>query len=103
MADLNTNGADTRLPNSSKSLSSPFEYMRAWTEYQDTGYVKLENILDKPSTLKQKFRYWRFNIPRDVNSPMKRDRIRNPWVHIQMTGNSTEKMEFHNLSIQYME
>ena len=114
MADLGVTNTPNPLPNSTKftdnpdstvkeERDTPFDTLRAWTEYQDTSEVELKHILDKPSALKQKFRYWRFNIPRDINSPMKRDRIRNPWMHIQLKGRSNKKMEFHNLTIQYME
>ena len=106
MADIGVTGTNfsyPHYPNSTKTSDKPFNTLRVWTEYQDTSEVPLENILDRPSLLKQKFRFWRFTIPRDANSTFKRDRIRNPWIHLQLKGNSTKKMEFHNLTIQYME
>ena len=82
----------------------PFNTIQMWNEYQDTGIVPLQKILDKPSNLKDKFRFWKFIIPRDSKSPKwPKDRIRNPWARIKLVGDSTNKMEFHNMTIQYME
>ena len=118
-ADCGVAGNDYPLPNSTKTtqffnpfykepenyinLNIPFDSIRVWNEYQDTENVPLVNVLDTRSTLKQKFRFWRFEIPRDKHSNFKRDRIRNPWIHLQLKGHSDKKMEFHNLTIQYME
>ena len=118
-ADCGVVGNDYPLPNSTKTtqffnpfykepenyinLNIPFDSIRVWNEYQDTENVPLVNVLDTRSTLKQKFRFWRFEIPRDKHSNFKRDRIRNPWIHLQLKGHSDKKMEFHNLTIQYME
>ena len=118
-ADCGVVGNDYPLPNSTKitqffnpfykepedyiNLNIPFDSIRVWNEYQDTENVPLVNVLDTRSTLKQKFRFWRFEIPRDKHSNFKRDRIRNPWIHLQLKGHSDKKMEFHNLTIQYME
>lgn len=95
--------------NSHKSPSVPFDTIRAWTEYQDTGYKPLSFIRNFPSSLKQKFRIWRADIPRDANSQWGRDRIRNPWIHLELvkhidphTDDYGAKMELHNMEVQYM-
>ena len=102
---------DTLLHNNS------FNYIRAWNEYQDTGKVKLDYTMCKPSNLKKKFRIWRIDIPRDKTNRL--DRIRNTWTKIQLgtysddefiksgisedVANNIKKsnMELHDLSVDY--
>lgn len=43
------------------------DYIHVYNEYQDSGLVDLETVLDRPSNLKKKFRIWRANIPRHLN------------------------------------
>lgn len=102
---------DTLLHNNS------FNYIRAWNEYQDTGKVKLDYTMCKPSNLKKKFRIWRIDIPRDKTNKL--DRIRNTWTKIQLGTYSDDEfnklgisknvidnikksnMELHDLSVDY--
>lgn len=102
---------DTLLHNNS------FNYVRAWNEYQDTGKVKLDYTICKPSNLKKKFRIWRIDIPRDKTNRL--DRIRNTWTKIQLGTYSNDEfnelgisknvsdnikksnMELHDLSVDY--
>ena len=101
VADINVNDS-----NSLKANIQPFDTIRVWTEYQDSGVKPLVYTMNRPSNLKQKFRMWRADIPRDANSKWGRDRIRNPWVHLVISKDANEsnthKMEMHNLEIQYM-
>ena len=102
VADMGTNNN-----NSSKTTEKPFDTIRVWNEYQDTGVQPLNFLYNRTSNLKQKFRTWRVDIPRDQNSLHKRDRIRNPWIHLCLSkssdsNNSNSKMEMHTLNIQYM-
>lgn len=60
-----------------------FNKLEVWNEYQK-GEVDLTSIINKPSNLKQKFRTWRVNIPRD--NTHKLDRMRNPWLYIKLIG-----------------
>lgn len=60
-----------------------FNKLEVWNEYQ-RGESDLTNIINKPSNLKQKFRTWRVNIPRD--NTHKLDRMRNPWLYIKLIG-----------------
>ena len=93
--------ADTLIP--SKSVDSkeilertnPFNKLEVWNEYQYGSCVLSEKVM--PSDLRQKFRIWRANIPRDKNSKYGLDRIRNPWCYLSLTGtpNNTNKMVFH--------
>jgi hypothetical protein len=48
---------------SNNSTYQPFDTLDVWNEYQ-IGHSELKNILDRPSSLKRKFRIWRCNIPR---------------------------------------
>lgn len=103
IADCGVSGTNTPLPNNSKTMIYPFDTIRVWNEYQDTDIVPFDNVIDRPSSLKSKFRKWKFFIPRDVKSKWQRDRIRNPWIHLKLEGTSTDKIEVHNFLIQYME
>ena len=77
----------------------PFNKVTVWNEYQE-GTENLSKVYGKPSALKEKFRTWRVNIPRDnVN---KRDRIRNPWAYIKLEGyNNTNRMQLHDMQVWY--
>lgn len=79
----------------------PFSKLKVWNEYQ-SGEKDLV-VGYSPSNLKKKFRIWRVDIPRDSNSRYKLDRIRNPWVNIQLSkiNSNTNKMVFHNLLVKY--
>lgn len=97
--------------------NNSFNYIRAWNEYQDTGKVKLNYTICKPSNLKKKFRIWRIDIPRDKTHKL--DRIRNTWTKIQLGTYSSDEftksgikkdvinnikksnMELHDLSVDY--
>lgn len=83
--------------NSILSSESPFDYIRVWNEYQDTGEVLLLNKPNKPSPLKKKFRVWRIQIPRDAHN--RRDRIRNTWCKIKL-GSSPKYNNGNNSFIQ---
>lgn len=89
-----------------------FDTISSWNEYQKT-ISKLEFVRDHPSSLQKKFRIWRANIPRNINTnevlnltvdntvsdlrndilnknkliniQYTRDRIRNPWSYIQLS------------------
>ena len=76
--------------NGSTLMNTTFDTLTVWNEYQ-TGTVSLVNTLDKPSTLKKKFRVWRANIPRAANT--KRDRIRNTWAYIKLGMNNPIDVE----------
>lgn len=93
--------------NSTKSDVQPFDKIRVWDEYQDTGVQPLiydrDRVLGKvTNNLQQKFRIWRTTVPRNQNS---RDRIRNPWVHLYLEGNpkANTKLELHNIVMNYYE
>ena len=98
---LNTNdklikGTDTKMPN-----ICPFNKLTVWNEYQK-GEETLNRIYGRPSNLKEKFRTWRANIPRDESNH--RDRIRNPWAYIKLEGsNNTNRMQLHDLQVYYFD
>lgn len=85
--------------------TTPFDTIRVQNEYQDTQTQWLSFARSNPSNLKQKFRIWRVNIPRDGNK-LGGNRIRNPWIKMQLakypnTGNKY-KLELHSMNVQYM-
>lgn len=87
------------------SQESPFDYIRVWNEYQDTGEVLLNWLPNKPSILKKKFRVWRVTIPR--NAYNRRDRMRNTWCNIKIgaapkyNNGNNGFVQFHDVSVQY--
>ena len=89
-------GNNPLLPN-----KCPFNKLTVWNEYQ-LGESSLSNVFGKPSNLKQKFRIWRINIPRDKSN--NRDRIRNPWAYIKLEGSdNTNRMQLHDLQVYYFD
>lgn len=81
-------------------LTSPFSTLDVYNEYQH-GTSNLVDIINKSSTIKRKFRVWRANIPRDNSN--KRDRIRNTWAHIKLTGanDNINRVELHDMIVHY--
>ncbi len=85
--------------NSKSPNICPFNKVTIWNEYQE-GTATLSKIWGKSSNLKEKFRTWRVNIPRDKSN--NRDRIRNPWAYIKLEGsNNTNRMQLHDLQVWY--
>ena len=80
-ADRYTSFPDSLSLDDKGYCKQPFNSIRVWNEYQDTGTQPLEVIKDKPSNNKAKLRVWRCQIPRHSHS---RDRITNPWVKISL-------------------
>ena len=111
IADFTPNvvGPDTSEQND--TITAPFDTIRAWTEYQDTGEQSLETKLPnwKHDSVKPKFRVKRFDIPQvsiDANKKWKKDRISNPWVYLKLwktdsTTPSNKEMQFHSLAVTY--
>ena len=87
------------------SSESPFDYVRLWNEYQDTGEVLLQVKQGKPSVQKKKFRVWRIQIPRDAHN--RRDRIRNTWCKVKMgsapryNNGNLGFVQLHDVNVEY--
>lgn len=88
------------------SSESPFDYIRVWNEYQDSGEVLLKCTPNKPSILKKKFRVWRIQVPRDAHN--RTSRMRNTWCKIKLgsaprynNGNNSF-IQFHDIGVQYI-
>ena len=81
-------------------LDTTFDYLEGWNEYQYGGH-ELKWLKGYPSSLKKKFRIWYANIPRDEN--VKRDRLRNTWLHLKLSKNNpeTERTVLHDLIVKY--
>lgn len=72
----------------------PFNFLVTTNEYQ--------TATSTTSSLKKKFRTWRWQVGR--NNPFgkfKRDRIRNPWAKIAMSGNSNKEMRLYDIVVTY--
>lgn len=83
-------------------LNTTFDTLNVWNEYQE-GTSTLSNTLDRPSSLKKKFRIWRANIPRAKANG--RDRMRNPWLYIKlsMEEENVNKTILHDMIVHYFE
>ena len=96
----------SNVDNTLKVGYTPFDNIQVWNEYQDTSDKPLVFERHKPSNLKQKFRIWKADIPRDAKSNWGRDRIRNPWINMTLskkTNGDNYKLELHSMNVQYME
>ena len=85
---------------------STFDTLRVWNDHQDSGEVSLEDIDNKPSSLKKKFNVFRAFVPRDKLGSWNgkgMNRIRNPWTYIQLKRQTqnTELLQFHDLDVDY--
>ena len=84
---------------------STFDTIQVWNEYQDSGTKKLTELQPVFSPLKEKFRIWRVQLPRD--SEKKFDRIRNPWCYIKLSSdiaddNDNCKFVLHDINVWYV-
>lgn len=75
-----------------KTDTYPFNSMITSNEYQ-------RSIADT-STLKKKFRTFRWQIGRDGNK-LKGDRIRNPWASITLSGDSNKEVRLYDCILSY--
>ena len=102
-ADRWTDEIDGTLAGNSDWL--PFDYIKAYNEYQNSDNVPLSWLNCKPTNAKKKFRVWRLNIPRD--KVHKLDRIRNTWCKIKLgtdtsiRSNNSGVIQLHDLNTIY--
>ena len=85
-----------------------FDSLKVWNEYQN-GELDLTTVrFGYLKDAKPKFRIWRTNLPRakatDSTNKFGLDRIRNPWIMLELkkTGDTSKRMEFHDLVIKYV-
>lgn len=92
------------------TLNRSFDWIRAANEYQNTGRKSLrqsrrtfKDTSFKGTTLRNKFRVWRGQIPREG-----RERIRNPWASISLGFNESSDINYnkfhfilHDISTKY--
>lgn len=78
-----------------KADSYPFNSLVTTNEYQ--------TALSTTDSLKKKFRTWRWQIGRSntFSNKFKRDRIRNPWAKITMSGNSENEVRLYDIVVTY--
>lgn len=102
----------TETINNKDYCKAPFDYIRVWNEYQDTGEVQLDYkskgnkdkiTVNRHTNLKKKFNVWRIDIPRDKYT--RRDRMRNQWIKVTLGINqgvdNTDLMQLHNVNVIY--
>lgn len=94
--EFRTNGTETSNI-IGKSSKYPFNTLITENEYQKAQ--------QNSSTMKKKFRTWRWPIGRDSlnkkGGKYATDRIRNPWAKITLLGNYTEEMRLYDLVVTY--
>lgn len=77
-----------------KADSYPFNSLVTTNEYQ--------TATSTTSSLKKKFRTWRWQVGRSNSfGKFKRDRIRNPWAKIAMSGNSNNEVRLYDIAVTY--
>lgn len=86
--EFRTNGVESF--NNWKADSYPFNSLVTTNEYQ--------SAMSTTSSLKKKFRIWRWQIGRNNNN---RDRIRNPWAKITMSGNNNTEVRLYDMAVTY--
>ena len=105
-ADIITPSDDSDVVEQADNLTDKtFDNLKIWNEYQE-GSLDLNYDSVRVSDLKKKFRIWRANIPRDSKDPRGLNRIRNPWIYLQLSKYKeldNERMEFHDLLVKYYE
>ena len=105
-ADIITPSDDSDVVEQVDNLTDKtFDNLKIWNEYQE-GSLDLNYDSVRVSDLKKKFRIWRANIPRDSKDPRGLNRIRNPWIYLQLSKYKeldNERMEFHDLLVKYYE
>lgn len=99
-ADIFNNG-NTSNDNANKIATETFDTLKVWNEYQ-SGTSNL--MQGKYPNAKAKFRVWRADIPRDTKEGRGLNRIRNPWVMLELRkkSNTHKRMEFHDLLVKYL-
>lgn len=88
--EFRTNGQEqfNGLGPNSKTTRYPFNSLKVENEYQQSISTYLK--------LRKKFRTWRWQIGRDG-----RNRIRNPWIKVTMTGNNTQETRLYDIVSSY--
>lgn len=90
--EFRTNGVESF--NNWEADSYPFNSLVTTNEYQ--------TAISTTSSLKKKFRTWRWQVGRNnLFGKFKRDRIRNPWAKIEMSGNSNKEVRLYDMVVTY--
>lgn len=84
--------SDTANINNWKANYYPFDTLEISNEYQEGKNVA------SATTVKKKFRTWRWQIPRNNNS---RDRIRNMWAKIKLSKNYNSPLSIYDINVAY--
>lgn len=82
-----------------------FNKVRAYNQYQDSGYVNLVDVAGKPSILKKKFNTFRTLTPRDTlnKNSNNRDRIRGNYSIVELTNDLLDNNKFQLYDIEITE
>lgn len=91
IVEFRTNGTES-VDNNNPS-SYPFNTMITENEYQKAEV--------DTTHLKKKFRIWRWQIGRNSKGSFNRDRIRNPWAKITLSGTKNEEVRLYDTIITY--
>lgn len=90
----------------------PFNTIRAYNEYQDSGETPLKFNQFSLSALKNRFRSWHAFVPRNSERRMGKlpERMRNPWCHVVLLMRQPEdgepetgRAQIQDLNVDYTE
>lgn len=93
----------------------PFNLIRAYSEYQDSYFNKINFTRYLPSNAKNKFRSWKTFVPRDKSKSRigkVAERMRNAWIHIVLKFDPSEEadverkndnVEIQSIDVDYTE
>jgi hypothetical protein len=80
--------------------SLTFDSLRVLNDHQDSGTISL--VVD--SNIVRRFRSWRTNIPRDINSPGRDARMRDYYIKLVLshTPSNNERLVLHDIITNYV-
>ena len=100
---------ELKMNNNTNLAKSPFNQIKVENEYQSTiDFVNLIEERYKPTNTKEKFSFWRFQIPRDTKNGRGLNRFRNTWIKTKLVGEIDEekitedKVHIHNINYSYI-
>lgn len=87
--------------------TTSFNKIEAWDEYQ-YAYNDLKVNINLPSNLKQKFRVWRINMPRFIDTTKKvgilnSSKLTNSWIYLKLSTDSNSRLKtvLHDVIVNY--
>lgn len=89
---------ECRCMDGNDALSFPFDHLEVHDTYQEGSDVFNYMQDGRPNNIQKKFNVWHLNIPRALN---RRDRIRDIWCRMKLTGMSPREIKIGDISVVY--